>query len=240
MLLALHMLALGVGTIMFLGIIILHRRAHRAQSPAHPGSSPPASGSEFARCPARWLAVRSANPRAVLSALGLNCLAPCPWAEGLAGDHEFFIGPPLQDWIIVTGSGLPHPGRDVDRCFHFLTRLSRVLGQVQFFLADPLLKHHAWVRMENGAVKRAYVWADGTTWNQGAKSVSEIELNMRCFGYGEDASRGTGASKESAAANVKKVPSLAARWSFDPTALAEYLPGPSGGITGKSSQFCQD
>lgn len=237
MLLALHMLALGVGTIMFLGIIILHRRAHTAQSKAHPGGSPPSPGLEFEPRPARWLAVRSSNPKAVQSALGLNYPAPCPWTEGLIGDHDLFIGPPVKDWIIVTGAGLPHPGHDVDRCFHFLVGLSRVLGQVQFFLADPLSKHHAWVRAENGVVKRAYVWADGTTWNQGAKSVSEIELNMKCFGYGEDAGGDAGASEASAAANIKKVPSLAARWSFDPMAIDKYLTAPASGTAGIASRF---
>ena len=235
MLLALHMLALGVGTIMFLGIILLHRRARAVQPMAHPDGSPVYPGLDFTHRPARWLAIRSLHPKAVQAALGAGHPVRCPGSEGLTGDHLFFIRPPVKDWIIVTGSGLPHPGHDVDRCFHFLIRLSRMLGQVQFFLADPLLNHHAWVRVENGVVRRAYVWANETAWNQGAKSISEIELYMKCFGYGEAAGMGDSATEASAAANVKKVLSLAARWSFDPTAIERCLPGPDRGIAGKSS-----
>jgi hypothetical protein len=73
--------------------------------------------------------------------------------------------------------------------------------------------------------------------HQGAKSLSEIELNMKRFGYGEDAGMDVGATKERVAANVKKVLSLAARWSFDPTAIHEHFQSPADGIAGKSSRF---
>jgi hypothetical protein len=95
------------------------------------------------------------------------------------------------------------------------------------------LHHHAWVRVENGVVKRAHAWTGETVWNQGAKSLAEIELNMKCFGYGEDAGI-------EAAANVRKVSSLAARWSFDPAAVDETLQNSTNGIAGKASRFCRD
>ncbi len=240
MLLALHMLALGVGTIMFVGMVILHRRARAMQQTAHNAGESSAPSLEFRRRPAIWLSVRSSNPKAVQAALGLSYSAPCPWTEGISGGHDFFIGPPVNGWIIVTGSGLPQPGHDVDRCFHFLVRLSGALGHVQLFMADPALHHHAWARVENGVVKRAYVWVDETVWHQGVKSLAETELNMRCFGYGEDAGMDNATMAENAAANVEKVPSLAARWSFDPATVAENLPHPADGVAGKSSQFYKD
>ncbi len=83
-------------------------------------------------------------------------------------------------------------------------------------MADPVLHHHAWARVENGVVTRAYAWVNETVWNQGAKTLAEIELNMKCFGYGEDAGMDDATMEEYAAANVGKMPSLAARWSFDP------------------------
>ena len=141
--------------------------------------------------------------------------------------------------FIVTGSGLPHPGNDVDRCFHFLIRLSRALGQVQFFMADPVLHHHAWARAENGVVTRAYAWVNETVWNQGVKSIAEIELNMKCFNYGEDAGMDDATMEEYAAANVEKIPSLAARWSLDPAVTGGNWQSPADGIAGKSSRFYQ-
>jgi hypothetical protein len=233
MLLALHMLALGVGMIIFFWMIAIHRRARAMQSMTSPNGRRPSPGSDFTHRPAIWLAIRSFNPKAIQAVLGVSYPSPCPWAEGITGEHEFFIGPPVNEWIIVTGSGLPHPGHDVDSCFHFLIRLSRVLGEVQFFLADPILHHHAWARVENGVVKRAHAWTGETVWNQGVKSLAEIELNMKCFGYGEEAGI-------DAAANAKKVSSLAARWSFDPTATNGNLQKPADGIAGKASRFCQD
>lgn len=237
MLLALHLLALGVGTVMFLGMIILHRRARALSHPAQAGRRLFSANARSVPPPAVWLAIQSSNPKAVQAALGLVDSTPCPWTEGIAGEHEFFIGAPVNDWIIVTGSGLPHPGHDVDRCFHFLIRLSRTLGYVQFFMANPILHHHAWARVENGVVARAYAWANETVWNQGGKSLAEIELNMKCYRYGEDAETDDAAGEESAAANVGKVPLLAARWSFNPMNFNGNLHRPADGIAGQSSRL---
>jgi hypothetical protein len=240
MLFALHLLALGVGTVMFLGMIILHRRARALPQTAQAGGILFSANSRFAHHPAVWLVIRSSNPQAVQAAFGLGYPTPCTWAEGIAGEHEFFIGSPVNDWILVTGSGLPHPGNDVDRCFHFLIRLSRVVGQVQFFMADPVLHHHAWARVENGVVTRAYAWVNETVWNQGVKSIAEIELNMKCFSYGEDTGMDDATMEEYAAANVEQIPSLSARWSFDPSVTGGNWQSPADGIAGKSSRLWQD
>jgi hypothetical protein len=165
---------------------------------------------------------------------------PCPWHEGITGEHELFISPPVNGWIIVTGSRLPQPGHDVDACFRFLLRLSRALGHVQFFMADTVQRHHAWVRVENGVVARAYTWANETLWNQGPKTLAEIELNMKCFNYGEDREVVDSTTEASTAANVEKVPALAARWSLDPASVHDDGRIPADGITGKPSPFHQD
>ena len=65
---------------------------------------------------------------------------------------------------------------------------------------------------------RAYAWAGETVWNQGVRTGAEIELSMKCFGYGEHPATGSWAAVEWMAANVAKVPLLAARWSLDPGA----------------------
>ena len=92
--------------------------------------------------------MRATDPRTVQAALGLNQPIPCSWTEGMTGERSFFIGPPVNGWIIVTGSGLPNPSCDVDECFRFLARISGQLGQVQLFHADRILHHHAWARAE--------------------------------------------------------------------------------------------
>jgi len=240
MLLALHLLALGVGTIIFFAMIILHRRAREMERKATAGFKTTFTGRPLAQGPPVWLAIRSTRSKAVWDALGLTCAVPCSWQEGINGDSELFISPPVDGWIIVTGSRLPQPVRDVDACFLFLVCLSRALGHVQFFMADAVRCHHAWVRVENGTVTRAYAWVNETVWNQGPKTLAEIELNMKCLNYGEDAEVANRATGSSTAANVNKIPALAARWSIDPAAVNGDGQVPRNGVAAKSSRSHQD
>jgi hypothetical protein len=146
--------------------------------------------------------------------LGLQHAEPCSWAEGLAGGHEFFISPRVNGWVIVTGLGLPNPTDDVDATFLFLTALSRQLGHVQYFYASRLLHHHAWARLDDGCVTRAYAWAGETVWNQGTETLPEIDADVKLFGYGDPT-----ATILDSETNFDKVPQLAARWSLDPAAV---------------------
>ena len=223
----------GLGITMLVWMIALHRRAHLVEFKIRQMEKFPLFQSAFGSRPTSWLAVRSLNPKAVQAALGLDHFAPCPWAEGMTGGHGFFIGPPVNGWIIVTGSGLPNPGTDVDECFYFLTGLSRKLGYVQFFQADRVLHHHAWMSVENGVVTRAYAWAGETVWNQGRKTAAETELSMKCFGYGEHPDAASWAAAEWTATNVAKVPLLAARWSLDPARIDERLRNHANGVAGE-------
>jgi hypothetical protein len=231
-----HLLALVVATMVFLWMIFLHRRARAAEKLTPRKTAAPVFESAFASRPALWMAVRATDPKTVQTALGLNQPIPCSWTEGMTGERSFFIGPPVNGWIIVTGSGLPNPSCDVDECFRFLARISGQLGQVQLFHADRILHHHAWARAECGVVTRAYAWAGETIWNQGEKTPAEIELSMKCFGYGDDPNADSWAAVEWTAANVGKVPLLATRWSLDPARINERARNRADGIAGESSR----
>src|SRR5215831_10087645 len=173
----------------------------------------------FLSRPTSWLAVKGRHVQVVQAALGLRRIEPCSWIEGLAGEKEFFIAPPFHGWILVFGRGLPDPSDDVDKCFHFLVKLSREAGHVQFFVANRVLQHHAWVRAEDGRIKRAYAWAGRTLWKQGQRTTAEKELELRCFDYTEPGSSGIFESADSVATSVDRVPLLAARWSIDPASI---------------------
>ena len=121
----------------------MHRRARAAEPAAARPVAPLSFKSAFAARPPLWLAIRTTDPKPVQDALGLNQPTPCSWTEGMTVNWRFFIGPPVNGWIIVTGSGLPNPSCDVDECFRFLAGTSRQLGQVQLFLADRVLHYHA-------------------------------------------------------------------------------------------------
>jgi len=200
-------------------MIFLQRRNRMAEQfrPAAREISPP-RGVIHAIRPSTWLAVRTLEPDAVRATL--------------ADKDEFFISRRMNGWVIVTGPGLPDPGDDVDACHLFLTALSRELGHVQFFHMEKYSAHHAWARMDEGCVTRAYAWAGETIWNQGATTLAENRLGMKCSGYGEDSEIGFWTAKKNAAANVEKIPLLAARWSVDPEILQR-----AGDITGESSRL---
>lgn len=185
--------------------------------------------------PTVWLAIRSRDPDEVLQALALSDPKPCSWSEAIHGENRVVIAPPIRGWVLVAGPAVPDPADDVDACFRFLLELSRKLGHVQFFQADRVLHHHAWARLEAGRVVRAYAWAGATLWHQGFKTVSETSLGVKCFAYGEEFSATRFGVSELLAANVEKVPLLAARWSLDPAEIEALLPSPVRGIAGKLS-----
>jgi hypothetical protein len=173
--------------------------------------------------PARWLAVRAVNPSVVQAALKLHRPTPCSWEEGLAEAREdkLFISPPMAGWVLVVGSGLPEPSEDPDRCYHFLTGLSRKLGHVQFFSASRIVHHHCWALLERGRVYRAYAWAGETLWNQGPVTGAEKDLDLLCLEYASEPN--PFALREALSANAEKVNQLAARWSIDPGAITPEM-----------------
>src|ERR1039458_6002625 len=128
MLLAAHLLALVIAAMVFLWVIVLHRRARAAEELTRRKTIVPTFEPAFASRPPVWMAVRATDSGTVQSALGLNQPTPCSWTEGMTGERSFFVGPPVNGWIIVTGSGLPNPSCDVDECFRFLARISGQLG----------------------------------------------------------------------------------------------------------------
>jgi hypothetical protein len=215
-----------VSAIGFFFIFIAWRRASqlRLQNSGHSIHPFPAVGasgfhSPVFEQPSRWLVIKAKDPLVVQAALNLHHPMPCSWEDGLieARDDKLFISPSISGWVLVMGSGLPGPFEDVDDCFHFLTRLSLKLGQVQFFSASRVVNQHAWVLMEKGRVFRAYAWAGETLWNQGPLTAAEKELDLRCFEYGSE--QNFFQVKEELAANSEKIGQLAARWSLDPAAV---------------------
>jgi hypothetical protein len=184
--------------------------------------------------PCRWLVIRSSNLGAVQAAFDLHNPTPCSWVEGISqlSQHNLFIAPPINGWILVIGQGLPDPAEDVDDCYRFIVRLSREFGHVQFYVANRAVNHHAWVRAEEGWVRRAYAWAGETVWNQGQRAQAEIDLGLKCFDYGESPLELGLVSGDTHHANAEKVLFLASRWSFDPTSIDETMQPAAQGISG--------
>ena len=184
--------------------------------------------------PNRWVAVRSSNIVKVQAALGLHNPAPCSWSEGFSRlqERKLFISPPVKGWCVIIGGSLPDPAEDPDRLYHFLMRLGSQLGSVQYFCANRVLNHHAWVRIENSRVYRAYAWAGETVWNQGELTAAEKELELKIYEYCEQPIPFPFTARDCHVANTEKVLQLAARWSIDPMALNNHNLKGSLGIVG--------
>ena len=223
--------AIGIGLAILGWMVIMHRRTRHNSGPFAESFTFFPQKAESPPRPACWLAVRSVSTEAVKTALGVNRAAPCSWVEGLAGSHEFFISPRVHGgWIIVTGIGLPNPSDDVDDTFLFLTSLSRKLGHVQYFYAEKFSRHHAWARLDDGCVTRGYAWIGETVWNQGPRTLPEIEVGVRSFPYGDNS-----ATILDAETNFERVPLLAARWSLDPAEVKLDSIRQSIGLAGESA-----
>jgi hypothetical protein len=241
LLLSLLLIVLGVGAVCLLIVIRLLRSERRSgvfrwRDAANLLTEGKRFQPSMFEIPSRWLAIKSNNLQIVQSALCMHNPIPCSWEEGMSRAHrrKLFIAPPINGWVLVVGANLPDPSEDVDETFHLVVDLSRKLGEVQFFSANRVLHHHAWVRANHARILRAYAWAGGTLWNQGPKTHAEIALGLKCFDYCQQEPRLFGAH-ELLRANTEKVPLLAARWSLDPTAISHARMERSQGIAGEFS-----
>jgi hypothetical protein len=188
--------------------------------------------------PSRWIAVKCANIQKVQAALGLNNPRLCPLSEGFSklNERKLFLSPPIKGWILIVGHSLPDVAEDADKVFRFLMRIANELGSIQYFSANRVVNHHAWVRIENNRVYRAYAWAGETLWNQGDRTAAERELEMRCYNYGDAPIPFPFTARDSNVANTDKVMQLAARWSVDPIAVNNQNLKAAFGIAGDLSR----
>ena len=115
--------------------------------------------------------------------------------------------------------------------------MSRTLGQVQFYSVNRAVNYHTWARADRGHIQRAYAWAGETLWYQGPVSQAETDLGMQCLDYGERPETLPDSSMDSP--NSEKVMPLAARWSFDPSALDDTVLRAGVGVAGELSHTRQ-
>lgn len=200
------------------------RRAGRGLDPLSPLTSARRKAVPF-QMPPRWLAIRSSNTVAIRELLGLPDEPGAAWSDALARSRErrFFVSPPVDGWTLVIGASVPDPSQDVDVAFRFLSGFSAAIGEVQLFLCDRVLNFHGWARLKMGNVQRAYAWAGTTQWNQGAMTIEERLLGLRCRAYGEEVESPAYGETSPEQQNADRVILLARRWSVDPVAVSEIL-----------------
>ena len=216
--------------------VLLHRRItsrHSAEEASAFNNKP--ESPLFFDNPRAWLAIKSDDPRQVQAALKLHHAVACSWSEGLerAAAENLFVSPPIAGWVLVFGTSLPEPGDDIDDFHAFIRNLSRQVGLVLYFSAQPVFYHHAWIKVLDGQVVRAYAWGDQTLWNQGDLTQAEHDLLLRTRPYGDPPADSLPRVREAARRNCDKVPQLAARWSIDPKSIDMNFLSQETGIAGE-------
>jgi hypothetical protein len=177
-----------------------------------------------------WLAIRDAEPSAVLTALDLRDLGPVSWREGIdlayLTDDRLVLTPPLPGargaaWSLATGRWLLRPTSLGRVGTADVVELSRTLGtEVQFFATHRVAELHRWQRAVDGVLVRAFEYigetGDVTQW-QGDPDDAERALGLPL------------ALDEQTDILVSEndVMRLAHAWSVDPTTLdGKPAPGP--------------
>jgi hypothetical protein len=181
-----------------------------------------------------WLAIRSDDPMAVLSALGIAQASPSNWNSGIGtvsdaklGERHLFVSPPVEGWIFVVSQALPYPhGRSfVDKLTPLLTDVSGYLGELHYFASFPELDLFAWAKLTNGRIVRACgVGDEGVIWQKGRTTREERVLGLRLFEL-----RGVRGRKGDAGGELLMHPThehvmrLAGQWSLNPTLLDSFF-----------------
>lgn len=188
-----------------------------------------------------WLAIRTRDTKRVVEVLQLGDARPANWQTGIGtiydaehSEQRVFVSPPVNGWTFVVGLSLPQPvGRGfVDKCLPLLTVLGREFIEVQYYLTHPAIDFHAWARIVDGKLIRAFAMGDeGMLWNRGKPTKEEKSLGLKLFELrGVRGRRGDAGGELILHPTEDHVMRLASRWSVDPTSLATTPVEPATGL----------
>lgn len=112
-----------------------------------------------------WFAIRNANKKNVLTALGFTIIKEVGWNEGIDTiyddiDNTVFITPPVNGWTFVIGRLTADAGGEVDvvNVEKFITNLSKQFGEVQAFATHRVVDFHHWMLARNGSLIRSFAY----------------------------------------------------------------------------------
>ncbi|MBO8170903.1 MAG: hypothetical protein H0Z33_03320 [Bacillaceae bacterium] len=155
-----------------------------------------------------WLAIKTSDPKQVIQKLNLGNVREANWSQGLEAayemDGEVFVSPVLDEWVLVIGQSLPTAGDEghPDEITPLIQDLGSQFEEVHYFSTHRVVEYHAWARVQNGEIVRAYAYlgeSGETIWDKGDVTEAEKELDIPGdYPDEEDVLR------------------LAAKWSVDP------------------------
>ncbi|HEY2790824.1 MAG TPA: hypothetical protein VGJ28_00620, partial [Micromonosporaceae bacterium] len=126
-------------------------------------------------------AVRSRSTAEVADGLALGGRRPMSYADGTdaAYDSGVFVAPPIGEWTLAHGTELSDDIEPLGSDFlPWLAKLSRHLGEVQYFGTHRVSEWHQWARADSGTVLRAFGYADGEVMlSVGEPTAAEIDID---------------------------------------------------------------
>ena len=176
-----------------------------------------------------WLAISGVKPAQVAHALQLRDITPANWTQGLtdayADNGQVFVSPALNGWVLVVGRALWNKvdmNQNIEEN-EWLYHLSRHLGDVYYFSTLRDLDNHAWAKIHNGHVKRAYAYSGEmgeVMWDKGNPTREEEELGLDFPEHMQ-----AGESADTRLPNEYDVLAMAAAWSIDTSfSTGKYRP----------------
>ena len=131
------------------------------------------------------MAINQVRLNDVDNVLGLRDLRSREWdaSECLSSDDQLFISPPVESWTLVFGNALHLRFSDPDQIFHYIRRVSRSFGTVQYYSVCQATGYHCWVNAHSGRIIRGYIWDGQTQWNHGQRTRAEKKLNLMTLDY---------------------------------------------------------
>jgi hypothetical protein len=204
------LIAAALGLLGLLIFAMLQRDRNRAEWPPPPEASVPDRPVSFGY-KIVWFAVKSHDAKKIAAVLGYRDLQPCNWKIGIdrAYGQNVFLTPPLGDWTLVVGLGLPSADSDGSeaRVTDALERLSAEFGEAQWFASHRVVDYYAWARYVNGKGVRHYSYL-----GERGETLRDVGTRERFEARQE-------------LANEPMVMRAAAEWSIDPLTLDKWTEG---------------
>jgi hypothetical protein len=174
-----------------------------------------------------WIAVRSRTTVEVADALALGDLRSMTFADGTEAAYAggVFVTPSIDGWTLAHGRELADEiGPTGPDFVDWLATMSRRLGDVQYFGTHRVSEWHQWACARDGAVVRAYAFADGEVLLfEGDPTPAEVSCGVGTeSGPGDDAESWDEARWDrwfDATPSETDVMRIAELWSVDPCVI---------------------
>lgn len=137
-----------------------------------------------------WFAIPTNDSARVMGAFKLKKPVPANWATGIQSVYtdltRAFVTPPVDGWTFVLGLGLPtFDTEETTREFlAFIHTVASVFPNFCYFGTHRIVDFHAWVRVSNGSIERAYAYLGErgeTLYESGQKSKEETDWGFTFF-----------------------------------------------------------